>query len=151
MLAAAWLIVATQGGCGLSEDNPPEQLSDEEWVGRADGFCSDGIQEATALPLPSRRGDLAADAAQRAEIVTNVRDGLVTLGASDGIDEDAVTLYIGQLSADAQLLEKVSEAASAGGDAQQLNAQLDESAGQAASSLGLADCATFASVIARTP
>lgn len=143
-------IIAVAAGCG-GDDAGDEALTADEWRTRASSFCADGTQRATALPLPATRSSVAADAAKRAEIVTNVRDELTTLGQAEGIDAAEVEAYLARLGGDAELLRRISRVAAAGGDFQRLNGRLDESAGQAANALELPDCAAFANAIARTP
>lgn len=109
------------------------------------------MERATALPLPASRSAVAADAAKRAAIVTKVRDGLMTLGQAEGIDDHEVESYLARLGGDAELLQQISRVARAGGDFQRLNGRLDESAGEVANALELDDCAAFANAIARTP
>lgn len=133
--------------CGDDEDAEAGQLSTEVWVARADRFCTDGTQEATALPLPGRPQQVAADAVARAEIVATARDGLLTLGRPEDIDGEDLDAYLAELGADMELLAQIAEGTESGGE----YAQLDESAGLAASELGLAGCAAFANAIARTP
>lgn len=48
--ASALLVVAllAPSGCGLSDDNPPGQLSADDWSERASGFCSDSAGRAAS-------------------------------------------------------------------------------------------------------
>ena len=140
------------GGCGGGEEtgDPGAPLSADEWRERAQGFCSDAYQEATALPLPSSTSEVAVDADSRAEIIGNVRDGLLTLGQPDGISSDDVSAYVDALNADISQLGQVAEDAR-GGQINPDSSQLDESAGQAAGTLGLDDCVALSEAIARTP
>ena len=74
-LAAAALGI---GGCGDDEgDETGGPPSADEWRESVAGFCSDGYQEATALPLPEQLEQLGPDASARAEILANVRDSIV--------------------------------------------------------------------------
>ena len=138
-------------GCGGGDESGEEALGADEWRTRANSFCADGVERATALPLPASRSAVAADAAKRAAIVTKVRDGLMTLGQAEGIDDHEVESYLARLGGDAELLQQISRVARAGGDFQRLNGRLDESAGEVANALELDDCAAFANAIARTP
>lgn len=149
LLAAAALAVA---GCGDDEgsDEPGAPPSGDEWRQSVDGYCSDAYQEATALPLPTGIDELGPDAAARAEIVGNVRDSIVAQGQPDDIDSDAVGGYVDELNADIEQLSQISEDAAAGNPDAGTN-QLDESAGEAASGLGLENCQALAQAIARTP
>jgi len=147
-LAAAALGI---GGCGDDEgDETGGPPSADEWRESVAGFCSDGYQEATALPLPEQLEQLGPDASARAEILANVRDSIVALGQPDGISSDDVGGYVDELNADIDQLGQIASAAEAG-DPDAGTTQLDESAGQAASELGLDDCAALSQAIARTP
>lgn len=151
-LAAALAILAVAlSACGDDESSDAGgPLSADEWSERVQGFCSDGYQEATALPLPESVQQLEADAASRAEILANVRDSILTLGQPDGISSEEVGGYVDELNADIDQLAQIASAAEAG-DPDAGTTQLDESAGQAASELGLDDCAALSQAIARTP
>lgn len=154
LLAATLLAVAliVASGCGDdSEGDPGAPLSADEWRDRADQFCSDAYQEATALPLPGSIKEVAPDAAARADIVGNVRDGLLTLGQPDGISSEDVSAYVDDLNADIDQLGQISAAAEDGSLTPDLVAQLDESSGQLAAGLGLDTCASLSQAIARTP
>lgn len=142
-------------GCGLEGDDEGGEavattaspLEEEGWTARADRFCTDGTQEATALPLPTRSPEIAADTAARAEILATVRDGLLTLGRPDDVDEVDLNVFLAELDADIEQLSGPATATSADG----LSMALDESAGQAANELGLPGCAALSNAIARTP
>lgn len=151
-LAAALAILAVAlSACGDDESSDAGgPLSADEWSERVQGFCSDGYQEATALPLPESVQQLEADAASRAEILANVRDSILTLGQPDGISSDDVGGYVDELNADIDQLAQISDAAKSGAVDPSV-AQLDESAGQAAGELGLDDCVALAEAVARTP
>lgn len=139
-------------GCGEGGDGSAGgPLGADEWRDRADQFCSDGIQEASALPLPGSVAELADDAEARAEIDSTVRDGILTLGQPDGISSDDVSAYVDDLGSDIDVLGRIADAAAAGDDVTELNGQLDESAGQLADGLGLDACVGLANAIARTP
>ena len=145
-LAAAALLGA---GCGNDDgDDTAGPPGADEWRVSVDGFCSDAIQEATALPLPESLEQLAPDAAARAEIVGNLRDSIVGLGQPDGLGSDEVGGYVDELNADIEQLGQTAEAAAA---ADPNVPQLDESAGEAAAALGLEECRALAQAIARTP
>lgn len=151
---AAALISATliAAGCGDDEGDGSAggPLSADSWRQRVNGFCADGYQEATALPLPQGADRIGPDAVARAEILANVRDGVLTLGQPDGIDPAAVSGYVDELNADIDQLGEIADGAEAG-DPSAGHTQLDESAGEAATALGLDDCAALAQAIARTP
>lgn len=139
------------GACGDDEgDETGGPPSADEWRESVEGYCSDAYQEATALPLPEKLEQLGPDASARAEILGNVRDSIVALGQPDGISSDDVGGYVDELNADIQQLGQIASAAEAG-DPDAGTAQLDESAGQAATGLGLEDCAALSQAIARTP
>ncbi len=152
--AAATLVLAALAisGCGDGAGNGSSggPLSADAWRQRVNGFCGDGYQEATALPLPQSAARVGPDATARAEILASVRDSVLTLGQPDGIDPDAVSGYVDELNADIDQLGAIADAAEAG-DPNAGHTQLDESAGQAAVDLGLDDCAALAQAIARTP
>lgn len=138
------------GACGEDEGPAGNPADPGRWRAQVEMMCSDGSQEAVALPLPQTPRQLGPDAKARAEIVTTVRDGIQPLPAPEG-SGGAVEAYLAELSADIELLRAIDAQAAAGGDASGLEAQLDESAGQAALELDLRDCAAFANAIARTP
>ena len=147
-LAAAALGI---GGCGDDEgDETGGPPSADEWRESVAGFCSDGYQEATALPLPEQLEQLGPDASARAEILANVRDSIVALGQPDGISSDDVGGYVDELNADIDQLPQIADDAAAGDPDAGQNG-LDESAGEAAAGLGLENCRTLAQVVARTP
>lgn len=152
--AAAALILASllTVGCGDDEGDGSVggPLSADAWRQRVNGFCADGYQEATALPLPQSAAQVGPDAVARAEILANVRDSVLTLGQPDGFDPEAVSGYIDELNADIDQLGEIAEAAEAG-DPSAGPTQLDGSMGVAAAELGLDDCAALAETIARTP
>ncbi len=137
-------------GCGDDDgdDDGGGPRSADEWRQSVDGFCSDALQEATALPLPETLEQLGPDASQRAEILGNVRDSILTLGQPEGLTPEEVGGYVDELNADIDQLGQISEAVA---DGDPNPPQLDESAGEAASELGLEACPGLAQAIARTP
>lgn len=145
MAAVVVLATAIAVGCG---DDPadPEPFSAAEWRERADQFCDEGAQDATALPPPGSRREIAEDASARAEIIATVRDGIVTLGTPDGIDDRQLTSYLVALEADVGKLEQLAEGGGSGGAA-----VIDETTGGIAGDLGLQSCAAFVNAVARTP
>lgn len=130
--------------CGGDDEGEAEALSADDWTARADRYCTDGTQEAIALPLPASSREVGPDAAARAEIVATVRDGLLTLGRPGDIDSEQLDAFLGELETDIGQLEQSAEA----GDGP---VALDESAGVAANEMGLPGCAAFVNAIARTP
>jgi hypothetical protein len=144
---AALVAAASLAACG-GEDS--ESLSLDQWRDRVAPMCSDGIQEAMAVPLPTSRRQVGEDSRAMAEIVLTVHDGILPLGLPDG-EEDAAQAYLDQLAADAELLEEIAAAARAGEDFGALRDELDESAGRLALELDLEQCAAFANAVARTP
>ncbi len=148
-----WLLLAlalTLAACGEDDSGIPEPLDLEAWQARAGQFCADGIQEATALPLPTTGAEVGPDARAMAEIVLTARDRMLTLAPPEG-EREAANDYLTQLSDDAELLLTVARRAERGADYRTPLSQLDESAGQVAAELGLPDCAAFANSVARTP
>jgi len=149
--ALALALVATAlGAAGCGEDGGPQAPSLDEWADRVAQLCSDGTQEAIALPLPSTAKEVGTDSAAMAEIALTVRDGILPLGLPEG-NEDAASAYVDELSADAKLLLEVSKTAKRGGDYLTPLSCLDESAGETALELGVDECAAFANAVARTP
>ena len=142
--------IAALAAAGCGDEGGSRRPSPDEWAEKAGQLCSDGSQEAIALPLPASRSEVATDSAAMAEIVATVRDGILPLGLP-AEDEDLAAAYIDQLTADAKLLLDVSEAARRGGDYRTALSRLDESAGERARELGLDECAAFANAVARTP
>ncbi|MEZ5156870.1 MAG: hypothetical protein R2718_12285 [Solirubrobacterales bacterium] len=94
-----------------STGSPAVQSS---WAERADAYCSDGLQEAAALPLPGTAREVAADADARIGIVATVRDGIYTLGDPDAGDEALAAVYVRQLDADLGTLDAIATAARQG-------------------------------------
>ena len=79
-IALALIPVAlAMGGCGGDEGMPGGPTDPERWRAQVELMCSDGSQEAVALPLPQAPREIGADAEARAEIVTTVRDGILPL------------------------------------------------------------------------
>lgn len=144
VLIVVW---ATSGG----EESTGSPAVQPSWAERADAYCSDGLQETVALPLPATAREVAADADARIGIVATVRDGIYTLGDPDAGDEALAAVYVRQLDADLGTLDAIATAARQGGDYTAVAAGLDESAGRTASQLGLGDCAALSQAIARTP
>ncbi|MFN8151561.1 MAG: hypothetical protein U0R24_10620 [Solirubrobacterales bacterium] len=152
-LAAALLVAVAllAAGCGDDEESTAgAPLGADDWRARAEQYCSDAYQEATALPLPGKLSQVAQDASSRAEILATVRDGILTLGQPDGIDSDDVSAYVDALNADIAQLGQIADAAEDGTLTSEL-AQLDEAAGQAAATIELDNCAALSQAIARTP
>ena len=144
MALTALMALGPLAGCGDDEGSTTE-LDAETWAARADRFCTDGVQEATALPLPQKAKDVPADADARAAIVATVGDGIITLGSPEGVDAEALGIYIAELAADNAELTQAADSPAGG------PILIDESAGQAANELGLEGCAAFSNAIARTP
>jgi hypothetical protein len=153
ILAFALLLLAVPlAACGDEEGDVAEALpppSLEQWQARVDGYCSDGIQEAVALPLPTNSRQLPNDARARAEILITVRDAVLPLARPEG-KQDTVDSWLDELTADAEQLSELAATAAAGGDFLSLE-PVDESAGAVALVLGLRECAALANAIARTP
>lgn len=146
------LAIALLAGCGDDEDaETVTAISAGDFVPLAEEFCTDGTEEATALPLPANAGAVAKDADARAEIVATVRDGLLTLGEPEGVDGESRTAYLVELETDIQQLGEIAAAARTGESYEELNATFDESAGAVAATIGLDACAAFSNAIARTP
>ncbi len=148
VVVGAAIILITSGDGG---EAGAEAFTGETWAEQADGYCSDGLQEATALTPPSSARQVAADANARIAIVATVRDGIYTLGEPEDADQALAAVYVDQLNSDLDELAAIADAAKSGGDYQSLSAGFDESSGQTADRLGLADCAAFSEAIARTP
>ena len=154
LLAIALLSVALAVGlaaCGGDDEVPtlpPPSL--EQWQARVNGYCSDGIQEAVALPLPQTTRQVPADAQGRAAILLDVHDAVLPLAQPPDQATD-IDLWMGEIAADAKLLSKIAVKAASGRDYLTLAGQLDESSGEAATGLGLDQCAGLANAIARTP
>jgi hypothetical protein len=147
----ALALLLTLAACGGDDEpEPPLRPSLEQWQLRVDGYCSDGIQEAVALPLPTSTKQLPNDARGRAEILVTVRDAVLPLPRPEG-EEEKIDAWINELTADAELLNEIASVAAADDDYLDLITSLDESAGQVAGELGLDDCAGLAQAIARTP
>ena len=146
----AALALGACGGDDSTSGGEAATVSPVDWQTRANGFCSDGTQEALALPLPTLSSEVGDDAGARAEIVITVRDGILPLARPEG-QEEQIQAYLDELTDDARLLVEIRDMAAQGGDPTSLVAQVDESAGQAALALELEDCAAFSNAIARTP
>jgi hypothetical protein len=137
--------------CGDDEEVPtlpPPSL--EQWQARVNGYCSDGVQEAVALPLPQTTRQVPEDAQARASILLDVHDAVLPL-AQPPEQTTQINSWMGELDADAKLLKKIAVKAAAGLDYLTLAGELDESSGVAANELGLDQCAALANAIARTP
>lgn len=150
-LALAAALVAVPAGCGDDEEVPalpPPSL--EQWQARVNGYCSDGIQEAVALPLPTTTRDVPADARARAEILVTVHDAVIPLPPPEG-QSDFIDVWLEEISSDIDLLNEIARTAAANGDYLTQLGELDESSGQAALTLGLDQCAALANAIARVP
>ena len=143
-------IVLLIRSCGEDESGDTT-VAAGSWEEQAEGYCRDGLQEATSLALPSSAREVAADAEARIQIVATVRDGLYTLGEPTDLDPARTAIYVDQLTGTLNLLDQVREAARSGGDYQEINASISESSGQTAADLGLENCAAFAQAVARTP
>ena len=149
--ALALVIVLSLAACG--DDEEVETLpgpSLEQWQLRVDGYCSDGIQEAVALPLPTSTKEVPDDARGRAEILVTVRDAVLPLPRPDG-EEETINAWLNELTADAELLNEIATVAAADDDYLDLLTELDESSGEVAGELGLDNCVALAQAIARTP
>ena len=129
--------------CGDDDETTPTVISSDEWAVEVSTLCSDGRDDATALPLPTSKRQVAPDAEARARILVTVRDGIVKLGRPEDVNGVAYDAYLTELAADIDQLQAV-----AGGDEAE---PLDESAGQAALELDLEECAAFSNAVARTP
>lgn len=134
--------------CGGSDSTLPSP-SLEQWQGRVNGFCSDGIQEALALVSPKSTAQIPKDAQARAEILDNVRDEAAPLPRPDGYDSQ-IEDWVNQLDGDIKLLQQVAREATSGGDYLTTIGQLDASTGDAAAALGLPDCQQLSVAIANT-
>jgi hypothetical protein len=152
LLALAFVLPLAACGGDDGEDQmttfPAPSL--EQWQVRVDGYCSDGIQEAVALPLPRSTEELPDDARGRAAILITVRDAVLPLPQPEG-EGDTIDAWLTELTADARLLNEVASVAEAGDDYLDLIGELDESSGELAGELGLDSCVTLAQAIARTP
>jgi hypothetical protein len=151
--ASTLAVVLSLSACGLSGDEtvetfPPPSL--EQWQAKVDLYCSDGIQEVVALPLPRTTDEVPDDALGRADILITVRDAVLPLPRPEG-EEETIQAWLDDITADAKLLGEISSVAAAGGDYLDLIAELDESSGEIAGELGLENCVTLAQAIARTP
>ncbi len=150
-LLAVAALAAPLAACGDDEEAPtlpPPSL--EQWQARVNGYCSDGIQEAVALPLPTTTRDVPADARARAEILVTVYNAVIPLPPPEG-KSDFIDVWLEELSSDTDLLNEIARTAAADGDYLTQLGELDESAGEAALTLGLDQCAALANAIARTP
>ena len=153
LLAIALLSVALAVGlaaCGGDDEVPtlpPPSL--EQWQARVNGYCSDGVQEAVALPLPQTTRQVPEDAQARASILLDVHDAVLPL-AQPPDEATNIDLWMGEIQADSKLLQKIAVKAAAGLDYLTLAGELDESSGEAANALGLDQCANLANAIART-
>ncbi len=127
---------------------PPPSL--EQWQARVNGYCSDGIQEAVALPLPETTRQVPEDAQARAAILVDVHNAVLPL-AQPPDQATEIDVWMGEIAADAKLLNKIAVKAASGLDYLTLAGQIDESSGEAANALGLDQCAGLANAIARTP
>lgn len=151
-VAATLALAAGVAACGDDDGVetptlPPPSL--EQWQAKVNGYCSDGVQEAVALPLPTTTREVPADARARAEILVTVHDAVIPLPPPEG-KGDFVDVWLEELSSDTDLLNEIARTAAADEDYLTLAGELDESAGQAALTLGLDQCAALANAIART-
>ena len=150
--AAAAAVAVGLAACGGDDETtpqlPPPSLA--QWQGRVNAFCSDGIQEAIALPLPQTTEALGPDAQARAEILTTVRDAVLPLPQPPD-QAGEIDAWLAEIDADVKQLQQVAKAVVKGEDPLDLVGALDESAGQAALPLGLDQCAALSNTIARTP
>lgn len=148
---AALALAASLAACG-GDDGPTQAITPslEQWQVRVDGYCSDGVQEAVALPLPTSSKQIPDDARARADILVTVRDAVLPLPRPEG-EEERINAWLDELTADADLLNRIASVAAADDDYLELISKLDESSGELATELGLSDCATLAQAIARTP
>lgn len=151
LIVGAIALIVAFGPWGGSDDAGATGTTEETWTAKANAFCADGIQETSALTLPSSARQVAADAEARIQIVANVRDGIYTLGEPPDLDPTLSAVYLDALTKDLDRLDEIRAAAKTGGDYQSLNAGFDEAAGETASQLGLDDCVAFAQAVARTP
>jgi len=150
--ALALLLGIALAACGGDDEEvptlPPPSL--EQWQARVNGYCSDGIQEAVALPPPQTTRQVPEDSQARAAILIDVHDAVLPL-AQPPDQATQIDLWLGELEADAKLLNKIAVKAASGLDYLTLAGQVDESSGEAANELGLDQCAGLANAIARTP
>ena len=151
LIAGAAALIVAFGPWGEGDDAGATATTEETWTARANAYCADGIQEASALTLPSSAREVAADAEARIQIVATVRDGIYTLGGSPDVDPALTAVYVDALTKDLDRLDDIRTAAKSGGDYQALNAGFEEASAEPATQLGLDDCAAFAQSIARTP
>jgi len=151
LTVAALALIVAFGPWGGDDDAGATTGTEETWSAKANAYCADGIQETSALTLPSSARQVAADAEARIQIVATVRDGIYTLGEPPDLDPTLSTVYLDGLTKDLDSLDEIRKAARSGGDYQSLNAGFQETSGGTAAKLGLDDCAAFAQSIARTP
>jgi hypothetical protein len=148
-LVAAIVLIVVLGPWG--GDDAATATAGEGWGARANAYCADGIQEASALTPPSSATQAGADAAARIAIVATVRDGIYTLGEPAELDSAGHTAYVDSLTEDLDRLDEIRKAARSGGDYRQLSAGFEEASGEPVSQLDLDDCAEFAQAIRPPP
>lgn len=150
LIAALTIPLAACGGDddGVADPLPPPSL--EQWQVRVEQFCSDGIQNAVAIPLPQSTRDIPDDARARAEILVTTRDAVLPLARPEG-EGETIEAWLTELTDDARLLNEIASVAAADDDYLDLLAQVDESSAGPASELGLDNCVALAQAIARTP
>jgi len=149
--ALAALLGTGLAACGDDEEVPtlpPPSL--DQWQARVNGYCSDGVQEAVALPPPQTTRQVPEDSQARAAILTDVHNAVLPL-AQPPDQATQIDLWMGEIDADAKLLNRIAVKAASGQDYLTLAGQIDESSGEAANALGLDQCAALANAIARTP
>ncbi len=136
-LAIAVTVPLTACGGGGEDTLPAPSL--EQWQGRVNGFCSDGVQETLALVPAKTTRQIPNDAQARAEILANVRDESSPLPRPEGYNTQIET-WIAGLDADIKLLGNVAREATNGGDYLTTIGELDASTGDAAAALDLPAC-----------
>jgi hypothetical protein len=147
---AAAVIAAGLAACGDGDEVPtlpPPSL--EQWQARVNGYCSDGIQEAVALPPPETTRQVPQDSQARAAILIDVHNAVLPLAQPSG-SETAINTWMDEIEADAKLLNRIAVKAAAGLDYLTLAGEIDASSADAANALGLDQCADLANAIART-
>lgn len=148
LAAMALALGVPLAACGGSDSTLPSP-SLEQWQGRVNSFCSDGVQETLALVSPKTTAQIPRDAQARAEILDNVRDESAPLPRPDGYDGQIET-WIAGLDSDIKLLQQVAREATSGGDYLTTIGELDASTGEAAAAIGLPDCQQLSVAIANT-
>ncbi len=82
--ALAIALAASLTACGGGGEDTLPAPSMEQWQGRVNSFCSDGVQETLALVAPKATRDIPNDAQARAEILDNVRNEASPLPRPEG-------------------------------------------------------------------